>query len=84
MRNVKYKCLPYEPDRDQFDPWIMGVVFFFFLPFFVFILIGLVVMYAKRIDSISPMWQLGWTLIGLGIPMSMLIVRVVKKLILNK
>jgi hypothetical protein len=62
----------------------MGVVFFFFLPFFVFILIGLVVMYARRIDSISPMWQLGLTLIGLGIPMSMLIVRVVKKLIMNK
>jgi len=84
MRNVKYKCLPYEPDRDQFDPWIMGVVFFFFLPSFVSILICLVVMYANRIDSISPMWQLGWTLIGLGIPMSMLIVRVVKKLIMNK
>jgi len=84
MRTVKYKCLPYEPDREQFDPWIMGVVFFFFLPSFLSIPICLVVMYAKRIDSISPMWQLGWTLIGLGIPMGLLIVRVVKKLILNK
>lgn len=85
MREVKHKCLPYEVGREVYDKWLLvPVVFVLFVLPLGMILIGLVTMYANRIDDIPPKYQIFLTAMALAYPMYLAIKRVWKIKVLNK
>lgn len=85
MRQVKHKCLPYEVGREVYDKWLLvPVVFIFVVLPLGMILIGLVTMYANRIDDIPPKYQIFLTALALAYPMCLAIKRIWKRKVLNK
>jgi hypothetical protein len=83
LKNLKYEAAGMESLRPGLELAIPLVFLFGVLPVCM-ILIGLVTMYANRIDDIPVKYQLLLTVLACAYPMYLAIKRVVKKLIMNK
>jgi hypothetical protein len=83
LKDLKYQAEGIESTRPGLELAVPLIFLFGVLPLGM-VLIGLVTMYANRIDDIAPKYQLLLTVLACAYPMYLGIQRVVKKLILNK